>query len=147
MRVLLVQRVAGLGRPGEFHEVSDAYARNFLLPRKLAQTATASVLAAHDQAQKHQAAAAAQQVAQWRALREQLESTKLPLTGKANQQGRLFAALKATDVVTAIHALTGVRPTGLRMTPEHLKDQGESSVVLHWPDSVDQTITVHISHG
>ena len=87
MKVILQQDVKGQGKKGQMVEVSDGYARNFLLPRKLAVSATAE-----EAAEKAQAEATA----------KQLEGLMVKITAKAGEGGRLFGAVTAKEISEAL---------------------------------------------
>jgi len=102
MKVLLEQDVKGTGKKGEVLEVSDGYARNFLLPRKLATPADAqSVNAANIQKsaaahRKFQAGVAA------RDLAKQLEGTVVTVKAKVGENGHLFGAITGKEIAAAL---------------------------------------------
>ena len=95
MKVILQQDVKGQGKKGQMVEVSDGYARNFLLPRKLAVSATAdniNTMKAQEAAEKAQAEATA----------KQLEGLMVKITAKAGEGGRLFGAVTAKEISEAL---------------------------------------------
>lgn len=132
-----------MSKTGELKQVPDGYARNYLLPNKLATAATdANVVAAKEIQAKHAADQQARQ-AEYAALSKNLSSTKLELTAPASEQGKLFAALKAIDVAKAF---TG---TGLTISEEMLKiptikHTGDYKIMVRIPgqSSVEVTLVV-----
>ena len=98
MKVILLQDVRGQGKKGEIIEASDGYARNYLLPRKLAAQATADVLNAKKIADEATARRlqlekeAAQQTAR------QLKDKKVHIKAKAGAGGRLFGSVTAKEI-------------------------------------------------
>jgi len=102
MKVILQQDVKGQGKRGQMVNVSDGYARNFLLPRKLAVEATSDAVNAmnlHDAAVRHQ-----QEVekAAAKALAEQLKTCVVKITTKAGAGGRLFGSITAGEIADAL---------------------------------------------
>ena len=97
MKVILQQDVKGQGKKGQMVEVSDGYARNFLLPRKLAVSATADNI--NTMKQKAQEAA---EKAQAEATAKQLEGLMVKITAKAGEGGRLFGAVTAKEISEAL---------------------------------------------
>jgi large subunit ribosomal protein L9 len=102
MKVLLEQDVKGTGKKGEIIEVSDGYARNYLLPRKLAAPADAQAInaakiqksaAAH---RKFQAGMAAREMA------KQLEGAAVTVRAKVGENGRLFGAITGKEIAAAL---------------------------------------------
>lgn len=102
MRLLLEQDVKGTGKKGEIVDVSDGYARNFLLPRKLATPADAqSVNAANIQKsaaahKKFQAGVAARELA------KQLEGAVITVKAKVGENGHLFGSITGKEVAAAL---------------------------------------------
>ena len=102
MKLLLEQDVKGTGKKGEIVDVSDGYARNFLLPRKLATPADAQAVnaanisksaAAH---KKFQAGLAARELA------KQLEGAVVTVKAKVGENGHLFGSITGKEVAAAI---------------------------------------------
>ena len=102
MKLLLEQDVKGTGKKGEIVDVSDGYARNFLLPRKLATPADAqSVNAANIQKsaaahRKFQASLAARELA------KQLEGAAVTVKAKVGENGHLFGAITGKEISAAL---------------------------------------------
>lgn len=102
MKLLLEQDVKGTGKKGEIVDVSDGYARNFLLPRKLATPADAqSVNAANIQKsaaahRKFQAGLAARELA------KQLEGAVVTVKAKVGENGHLFGAITGKEISAAL---------------------------------------------
>ncbi|MCC7107471.1 MAG: 50S ribosomal protein L9 [Chloroflexi bacterium] len=106
MKILLGKDVAGLGKAGEIKEVADGYARNFLLPRRLAVPATEGVLrqVADRKANQDRKQAAEERKTQDLAVR--LAESPLVIKARVGSQGRLYGSITAADVADALsHAL------------------------------------------
>ena len=95
MKVILTKDVAGLGRAGDVKEVSDGYARNFLLLKHQALPATVQSLGKLQKEQQEKQAKIAKEVERARALKNKLDGKTLTLKGKANGEN-LFAARERT---------------------------------------------------
>jgi large subunit ribosomal protein L9 len=102
VRLVLLQDVKSLGKRGDVVDVADGYARNYLLPRKLAGEADKGALAQLDAQQKAREKRHAQELADARALAGRLESAKLSVKAKAGGNGKLFGAVTNADVAAAI---------------------------------------------
>ena len=108
MKVILQQDVKGQGKKGQLIEASDGYARNFLLPRKLAVEATADNLnkmKKQDEAKREREAA---EKAEAQALAARLESMQVIIRAKAGAGGKLFGSVTGKDVSEALKAEHGV---------------------------------------
>ena len=108
MKVILQQDVRGQGKKGQLVEVSDGYARNFLLPRKLAVIATAENVNTMKQQEKARKAQQAAEKAEAEATAKQLEGLMVKIPAKAGEGGRLFGAVTAKEVSEALLAQHGV---------------------------------------
>ena len=98
MKVILQQDVKGQGEKGQLVDVSDGYARNFLLPKKLAVIATAENLNTMKQQEKARKAQQAAEKAEAEALSKKLESLTVKVAAKAGEGGRLFGAVTAKEI-------------------------------------------------
>ena len=108
MKVIFNTDVRGQGKKGEMKEVSDGYARNYLLPRKLASEATADAVNAFKLREKAKAA----QIARDRALAEEnakkLAGVVVQVQARAGQGGRLFGAVTSQEISDALRAQHGI---------------------------------------
>ena len=98
MKVILQQDVKGQGKKGQMVEVSEGYARNFLLPRKLAIPATTDAINTMNLKEKARKAEEARQKAEAEATVEKLKSCMVKLTAKAGSGGRLFGAVTTKEI-------------------------------------------------
>lgn len=108
MKVILQQDVRGQGKKGQLVEISDGYARNFLLPRKLAVPATAENINTMKLQEKARQAQMAAEKAEAQALAEKLKSIQVKLTAKAGEGGRLFGAVTSKEIAEALSAQHGL---------------------------------------
>ena len=104
MKVILQQDVRGQGKKGQLVEVSDGYARNFLLPKKLAVLATAENVNTMKQQEKARKAQEAAEKAEAEALSKKLEGLMVKIPAKAGEGGRLFGAVTAKEISEALAA-------------------------------------------
>jgi len=102
MKVILQQDVKGQGKRGQMVEVSDGYARNFLLPRKLAVEATADHVNTMKMNDKATAERIAREKAQAEATAEQLKDLKIIINAKGGGNGRLFGAVTSDEISKAL---------------------------------------------
>lgn len=108
MKVILQQDVKGQGKKGQLVEVSDGYARNFLLPKKLAVPATAENVNTMKQQEKARLAQQAAEKAVAQALAKKLEGLSVTISAKAGEGGRLFGAVTAKEISEALSAQHGL---------------------------------------
>ena len=108
MKVILQQDVKGQGKKGQMIEVSEGYARNFLLPRKLASAATADAINTMNLKEKARKAEEARQKAEAEATAEKLKECMVKLTAKAGAGGRLFGAVTSKEISEGLKAQYGL---------------------------------------
>ena len=108
MKVILQQDVKGQGKKGQMVEVSEGYARNFLLPRKLAIVATTDAINTMNLKEKARRAEEARQKAEAEATAEKLKECQVKLTAKAGNGGRLFGAVTTKEISEGLKAQYGV---------------------------------------
>ena len=108
MKVILLQDVKAQGKNGQMITVSDGYARNFLLPRKLAVEATADALNSKKNADEAAAFHAAEDKKAALALKEKLAKTPVKIKAKAGTGGRLFGSVTTKEIAEALKAQYGV---------------------------------------
>ena len=104
MKVILQQDVKGQGKKGQLVNVSDGYARNFLLPKKLAVIATAENVNTMKQQEKARKAQEAAEKAEAEALSEKLKGLTVKVAAKAGEGGRLFGAVTAKEISEQLKA-------------------------------------------
>ena len=101
MKVILQQDVKGQGKKGQMVEVSEGYARNFLLPRKLAIAATTDAINTMNLKEKARRAEEARLKAEAEATAEKLKECQVKLTAKAGSGGRLVTTKEISDGLKA----------------------------------------------
>jgi large subunit ribosomal protein L9 len=145
MKIILMEDVASLGRRGEVREVATGYARNFLLPKKLAVAATPGNLQnlEHLKRQRERIEEKARDEA--RATAQRIAGLTLAVTTRASEDGRLFGSVSAQDVVQFLegHKITlEKRRVGLE---EPIKALGEYQVPIRLPHDVTATLAVTVT--
>ncbi|EDM98923.1 MAG: 50S ribosomal protein L9 [Pseudoflavonifractor capillosus] len=104
MKVILQQDVKGQGKKGQMIEASDGYARNFLLPRKLAVPATAENINTMKMQEKAKKAQEAAEKAEAQAIAEKLSGLTVKVVAKGGNGGRLFGAVTSKEISDALKA-------------------------------------------
>ena len=106
MKVVFLQDVPGGGRAGEVKDVSDGYARNFLLPKRLATPATNSELQRLDQLKKNQQIQEARTDAEVKAFAEKLSKVTVSIKAKTGEGQRLYGSITNADIATKLSDIT-----------------------------------------
>ncbi len=146
MKIVLTKRHPTLGQPGQIVEVADAFARNFLLPKGWATVATTERIAQTAANQQQRAKSAERQRQQWRAAAAQVQAAVIPMTAAASPTGKLFAALKTADLMSAA-AAQGLTLSDAALEPDHWKTTGRHQVAAVWPDGSQAQFTLEVTDG
>jgi large subunit ribosomal protein L9 len=109
MEVILLQDVEKVGNKGDVANVSDGYAWNYLLPRKLAETATPSRIEAVRKAQEEREAKLRREAEQAEDTRDMLSKTVLTIPAQVGSGERLFGSVTNQDISAAIYQARKVR--------------------------------------
>ena len=102
MKVVLLTDVKGVGKKGELINASDGYARNFLLPRKLAKEANAQAMNELKNAEASKAYKIKSETEEAQRASDALSGKIVRITGKAGQGGRLFGSVTAKEIAQEI---------------------------------------------
>ena len=108
MKVILLQDVKGKGKKGQMIEVSDGYARNFMLPKKLAIEAPPDAINTMRMNDKATQERIAKEKAEALALSKQLREMTLVVTAKGGGAGRLFGSVTNQEIADALKAKSGI---------------------------------------
>ena len=144
MKVILLDDVVKLGRRGEVREVSDGYARNFLIPKKLALSATGGNLKNLDHIKKQQEAKASRVKGDADAVRARVEALVYEERRQASEEGKLFGSVTAQDIADFLKA-KGVTVERRRIAlDEPLKALGEHTVTVRLHPEVTAQLRVNV---
>lgn len=146
MQVILLEKVVKLGNLGEVVRVRDGFARNYLIPQKIARRATAAALKEFEERRAEHEKHQAEKLAAAQAVSEKLVGHTLTILQKAGVDGRLFGSVTNMDVATALAAqgFGTFQKTQIRLPDGALKAVGEYpvQVALHADVVADITVVV-----
>jgi len=145
MKIILMDDVPTLGRRGEVRDVSDGYARNFLLPQKLALHATPANMKNLAQIKARQDAQAAKLKADAQGQAQAIEALHFTQRRQASDEGRLFGSVGRADLA-AFLAQHGIEVERRRIgLEEPIKSLGEFSVPVRLQADVTAQLKVSVS--
>jgi large subunit ribosomal protein L9 len=148
MKVILLQDVKGKGKKGQMLEVSDGYARNFMLPRKLAVEATTDAINTMRMNDKATQERIAREKAEAMALAQQLREMTLVVTAKGGGAGRLFGSVTNQEIADALKAKTGVTIDKRKIViADPIKNVGTYTVTCKLGYEITAPLTVKIEEG
>ena len=145
MQIILLEKVVNVGNLGDVVKVKDGYARNFLIPQRMARRATASAVAEFEVKRAELEKAAAAKLAASQAEGEKLSGMTIAIAQKAGVDGRLFGSVTNFDIAEALTKQGfAVEKSQVRMPTGPLKTTGEHAVAvaLHTDVVVEITIAV-----
>lgn len=144
MKVILHNDVAKLGKKFDIVEVADGYARNYLIPKKLAELATPGKIKSIENQRQEREAAEAEQREAVRAQLEPLLESGTELAAPANEQGHLFAGLHVEDIARHLSEQAAVEvPEHWIVMDDAIKETGEHTVSVRVGDeTLDVPVTV-----
>lgn len=145
MQVILLEKVVNLGNLGEVVRVRDGYARNYLIPQKIARRATDAALKEFETRRAELEKAQAEKLATAQSQGEKLSGLTLTIVQKSGVDGRLFGSVTNHDVADALGKIGFEIPKAhVRMPHGPLKAVGEFpvSVAAHTDVVVDITVKV-----
>ena len=145
MKIILMEDVPALGRRGEVREVATGYARNYLLPKKLALPATPGNLQnlEHLKRQRDRAENKAREAAQ--AAADRIAALELAVATRASEDGRLFGSVSAQDIVEFLERHRVPVEKRRVLLEEPIKALGEYQVPIRLHHDVTATLRVTVT--
>ncbi|OGS01091.1 MAG: 50S ribosomal protein L9 [Elusimicrobia bacterium RBG_16_66_12] len=145
MKVILKNTVDNIGRAGEIKEVAAGYARNFLLPRRLAELATPAAVKYWEKGKEKRASLVAAEIKTAKDLAEKLAGVKLTFSMPASEEGKLFGSVGKTDVLKSLKAAGYDVPKNSVRLDTAIKTTGEHEVELRLQPEVAAKVKVTVS--
>ena len=146
MKVIFLKDAPGKGRKGDIKEVSEGYARNFLLPKGLVEIATSQKAAQLAAEQKEAEARHKREIEEFRKMAKKLESTTLEFFKKGDKKGTIFASVGREDVVAEIERqLAREIPVSAVKIGHPIKKAGEHVVELDLPGGILSSVKIKIT--
>ena len=144
MKVILLQDVKGKGKKGQMLEVSDGYARNFMLPKKLAIEATPDAINTMRMNDKATQERIAREKAEALAVSKKLRELTVTVTAKGGGQGRLFGAVTNAEIAAALEK-QGIKLDKRKIVlNETIKNVGTYTATCKLGHEINAPLTVKI---
>ncbi|MEW5692203.1 MAG: 50S ribosomal protein L9 [Candidatus Hydrogenedentota bacterium] len=142
MQVLLIKDYSNLGRAGESLKVKDGYARNFLIPRKIAVPATKSNIRKYEAFIKKMEKIRQKEIKSSEDLKTRLEGMKLYFKEKASEEGRLFGSVGVAQVVSRLKE-EGIELDKYQVIiPVHIKEAGTYAARIRLYHNIEANIEI-----
>ena len=148
MKVILQQDVKGKGKKGQMIEVSDGYARNYMLPRKIAIEATADAVNTKNMNDKAAAEKAAKERAEALETSHKLREMTLVVKAKGGGAGRLFGSVTNQEIADALKAASGINLDKRKIViADQIKNVGTYTVTCKLGYEISAPLTVKIEEA
>jgi len=146
MQVILLEKVVNLGNLGDVVRVRDGYARNYLIPQKIARRATDAALKEFEARRAELEKQQAEKLAAAEAVGAKLEGFTVEIAQKAGVDGRLFGSVTSMDIAAALNSkgFDSVQKSQVRLPDGPLKAVGEYPVLVALHADVVSNINVVI---
>lgn len=146
MQIILLEKVVNLGNLGDVVKVKDGYARNFLIPQKMAKRATPAALAEFEARRAELEKIQAEKLAAAQAVADKLNGVAVTVARKSAMDGRLFGSVTNHDVADALKAAGfEVDKASVRMPEGPIKTTGEFPLEVALHTDVLATVTVNVT--
>jgi len=144
MQVILLQDLYNNGVAGEVVDVAPGFARNFLIPRKIAIKATSSALKETENIRKNVEARKAQYNNMLNDLARQIDGVELIFGRRAASTGKLFGSVTTQEIAEELDAKTGVDLNRRRISQQGLREVGTHEVSVSLGSEISPTLTITI---
>jgi len=146
MKVIFLKDVKGKGKKGEIKNVADGYANNFLFKQGLAIEATPANLKALEAQKQKEQRQAAEELANAKKLKEQLEQLTVEIPAKAGEGGRLFGSITSKQIAEALQAQHGLKLDKRKIElADAIRALGYTNVPVKLHPEVSATLKVHVT--
>lgn len=144
MNLILREDIAGLGKRGDIVTVSDGHARNYLLPRGLAFTATDGAIAQANAMRRRRDLREAADRDSARTVAEALAAKPLTIKAKAGNEGRLFGSVTTADIAAALAKQASVTLDRKKIVAQPIRTVGAHTAVVRLHADVEVAIKINV---
>lgn len=145
MKIILLQDVKALGKKGQTVDVSDGYARNFILPKKLGVEANAKNMNDLKLQKAHEEKVAKEQLEEAKALAAKIESLSVETTIKSGKDGRTFGSVSSKEIAAAFKEQHGIEIDKKKISlDDPIRTVGTSIVTVKLHREVSAKLTVRV---
>ncbi len=144
MKVIFLQDVKGKGKKGEVKNVSEGYARNYLLPKNLAAEANAGNLKTLEVKKQGEEKRVQQKLDEAKAFKDELEKLTVEIKAKSGEGGRLFGAVTSKQIAETLKKMKKKVDKRKIELDEPIRSLGYTNVPIKLHQDVTATIRVHV---
>lgn len=148
MKIILLEDVKALGKKGQIVEVSNGYARNFILPKKLGVEANSKNMNDLKLQKQHEAKVAQENLEAAKDLAAKLEAAKIELTMKTGEGGKTFGSVSSKEIAQAVKEQLGLKVDKKKIQiKEPIKSLGMHLVPVRLHPQVSAELKVHVGEA
>ena len=145
MKVILLKDVEKLGKKGEVKNVADGYARNFLIPNKMAVLATKSELIKLEEEKKIETEKAEEELKLYQEIANQIDGLELEIPAKVIEEGKLFGAITTAKIVEVLKEKNfEIKKEQIKLE-EPIKEIGEYEAIVEFPHNLETKIKIIVT--
>jgi large subunit ribosomal protein L9 len=145
MKIILLQDVEGLGKAGDLKEVANGYARNYLVPRRLAAAATPGLIANRAQRVAAEQRRVEKLAEQNRQQAERLNTVTLTFRARVGTQGRLYGSITSQDIASALREVENITVDRRSIElADPIRSPGTFTVPVRIASGLESKITVNV---
>jgi large subunit ribosomal protein L9 len=144
MKVILLKDVKKLGKAGEIKNVSDGYAKNFLIPRKLAEVATESKIKEIKNLEKVENRKKEQELKKLKEIVEKIDGRAFTIKVKAGDSGKLFGSLTADKIASVLKERADVSIDKRKIQMKPIRELGKYDIVVDFKNDLKATIHIFV---
>ncbi|MCP4304124.1 MAG: 50S ribosomal protein L9 [bacterium] len=145
MNVILLKNVDDLGGKGDIVDVSNGYARNYLLPKKLAMKATSGAIKQADKLRHQRIESEAKLKGAAEELARNLVGSRVVIAARSGDEGKLFGSVGTHDIAEAVKKFSGVEvPSAIIQIPTPIKEIGLHEVTVKPHEDVEFNVTLDV---
>ncbi len=145
MKVILLQNVKKLGSKNDIKNVADGYAKNYLLPNRIAVLATNDELEVLEEIKEDEAQKAEEELLRFQELVEKIDGTELEISAKVSDNNKLFGSITPTVIADKLKELGFNVDKDQVNLKEPIKELGEYDIILEFPHNLEAKIKVIVT--
>ena len=144
MKVILLQNVEKLGKKREVKEVTNGYARNFLIPRKLAVLASQPEIDRVEKEKELEAQKAEEELIHFQELASQVDGLELEIFTKVSEEGKLFGAITSAKIAEVLAEKSfQIKKEQIKLD-EPIKELGEYEIIVELPHNLEAKFKIFV---
>jgi large subunit ribosomal protein L9 len=145
MKVILLQDVPNVGESGSIQNVSDGFARNYLIPQGLAEMGTPGRIKQAEQRIQAQQRKVERQEEEMQGLSDRIDGLRVEIEARVGRQGRLYGSITAPEIASAVSSALGEEIDRRRIElSEPIRSAGDHPVQIHLVGRLRPTVTVGV---